>query len=103
VAIGGASAGAMAFGSKMWNPHTGGLIDGLGLVPIVTLPHFQDESIDRAKQLRRQLDRATRLFGIAERTSAIWDGSKWNVWGPGAVIEIGVDGVRHYQSGESFA
>src|SRR5512143_56254 len=40
VVIGGASAGAMALGTQMWNPHTGGLIDGLGLIPIVTLPHF---------------------------------------------------------------
>ena len=48
----------MAFGSKMWNPHTGGLIDGLGLVPIVTLPHFRAASIDRAKTLRSQLDRS---------------------------------------------
>jgi cyanophycinase len=102
VAIGGASAGAMAFGSKMWNPRTGQLIDGLGLIPIVTLPHFGIERIDRAKALRQQLDRTTRLFGIAERTSAIWDGSRWNVWGPGAVIEVTVDDVKTYQSGESF-
>ena len=103
VALGGASAGAMAFGSKMWNPRTGDLIDGLGLIPIVTLPHFGAERIDRAKQLRHQLDRATRLFGIAERTSAIWDGSKWNVWGPGAVVEVLADDVKTYQSGESFS
>jgi cyanophycinase len=102
VAIGGASAGAMALGTRMWNPHTGDLIDGLGLIPIVTLPHFGVERIDRAQALRKQLDRATRLFGIAERTSTIWDGSKWNVWGPGEVIEIAVDGVARYQSGESF-
>ncbi len=102
VAIGGASAGAMALGTRLWNPHTGELIDGLGLVPIVTLPHFEASSLDRARALRGQLDRATRLFGIAERTSAIWDGSNWTAWGPGAVVEIGVDEVRHYQSGESF-
>ena len=84
VSIGGASAGAMAFGTQMWNPRTGGLIDGLGLIPIVTLPHFGVERIDRARALRQQLDRATRLFGIAERTSAIWDGSKWNGVGAGS-------------------
>jgi cyanophycinase len=100
--IGGASAGAMALGTRMWNPRTGELIDGLGLVPIVTLPHFGAERINRARTLRSQLDRATRLFGIAERTSAIWDGSKWNVWGPGAVAEVTADGVNTYQSGESF-
>ncbi len=102
VVIGGASAGAMALGTQMWNPHTGDLIDGLGLIPIVTLPHFGIERIDRARALRQQLDRATRLFGIAERTSAIWDGSKWNVWGPGAVVEVPADGVKTYHSGESF-
>ncbi len=102
VILGGASAGAMAFGSKMWNPHTGGLIDGLGLVPIVTLPHFQATSIDRAKAVRSQLDRATRLFGIAERTSAIWNGSTWTCWGPGEVVEFTTDGSFTYQSGESF-
>jgi cyanophycinase len=102
VILGGASAGAMAFGSKMWNPHTGGLIDGLGLVPIVTLPHFKAASIDRARALRSQLDRATRLFGIAERTSAIWNGSQWTCWGPGEVVEFVVDGSYTYQSGESF-
>ena len=102
VILGGASAGAMAFGSRMWNPHTGGLIDGLGLVPIVTLPHFRAASIDRAKALRQQLDRATRLFGIAERTSAVWSGSMWTCWGPGEVVEFTPDGSLTYQSGESF-
>jgi len=102
VAIGGASAGAMALGTRMWNPRTGDLIDGLALIPIVTLPHFGVERIDRARALRLQLDQTTRLFGVAERTSAIWDGSKWNVWGPGAVVEVQADGVKTYQSGESF-
>jgi cyanophycinase len=101
-ALGGASAGAMALGRQMWNPRTGGLIDGLGLVPIVTLPHFGAESIGRARALRGQLDEVTRLFGVAERTSAIWDGSKWNVWGPGAVVEVLADGVKTHQSSESF-
>jgi cyanophycinase-like exopeptidase len=78
------------------------LIDGLGLIPIVTLPHFGAERINRAKALRQQLDRTTRLFGIAERTSAIWDGSQWNVLGPGAVIEVLADDVKTHQSGESF-
>jgi cyanophycinase len=103
VALGGASAGAMAFGTKLWNPRTGQLIDGLGLIPIVTLPHFAVERIDRAKALCQQLDRSTRLFGIAERTSAIWDGSHWNVWGPGVVVEVLADDVKNYQSGESFS
>ncbi len=103
VAIGGASAGAMALGTRMWNPRTGDLIDGLGLIPIVTLPHFGAGRIDQARALRQQLDRATRLFGIAERTSAIWDGSKWNVWGPGSVVEVLADEVKTYQSGESFS
>jgi cyanophycinase len=102
VSIGGASAGAMALGTRMWNPHTGNLIDGLGLIPIVTLPHFGAERIDRARALRQQLDRTTRLFGIAERTSVIWDGSRWNVWGPGSVVEVLADDVKTYQSGESF-
>ncbi len=102
VILGGASAGAMAFGSKMWNPHTGGLIDGLGLVPIVTLPHFKAASINRAKAVRSQLDRTSRLFGIAERTSAIWNGTIWTCWGPGEVVEFTVDGSYTYQSGETF-
>ncbi len=102
VTIGGASAGAMALGTRMWNPHTEKLIDGLGLVPVVTLPHFGSRSLERAQALRQQLDRATRLFGIAERTSTIWDGTNWTAWGPGAVVEVLVDGVKTYQSGESF-
>ncbi len=101
-ALGGASAGAMALGMHLWNPRTGKLIDGLGLVPVVTLPHFTAEGIERARTLRQQLDRATRLFGISERTSALWDGTLWNVWGPGAVVEVLPDGVKTYQSGESF-
>jgi cyanophycinase len=102
VSIGGASAGAMALGTRMWNPRTGDLIDGLGLIRIVTLPHFGTERIDRARALHQQLDRATRLFGIAERTSAIWDGSRWNVWGPGVVVEVLTNEVKTYQSGETF-
>lgn len=100
--LGGASAGAMAFGSKMWNPHRGGLTDGLNLIPIVTLPHFKAASLNRAKELRQQLDRATRLFGIAERTSAIWDGTQWTCWGPGEVVELTSAGSMTYHSGESF-
>ena len=100
VVLGGASAGAMALGTRMWNPHTGGLIDGLGLVPIVTLPHFRAGSNDRATAIRAQLDRATRLFGVAERTSAIWNGSTWTAYGPGEVVEFTLDGPRTYQTGE---
>jgi cyanophycinase-like exopeptidase len=103
VVLGGASAGAMAFGAQMWNPHTGGLVDGLNLVPIVTLPHFTPSSIQRAQQLRALLDRSLRLFGIAERTSAIWNGSNWTAWGPGEVVEFVADETRTYQSGESFS
>lgn len=102
VIVGGASAGAMALGVKMWNPRTGGLVDGLGLLPIVTLPHFGARQIDRARDLRRQLDPALRLFGIAERTSAIFNGAMWACWGPGEVVEFTVDGVMTYQSGDSF-
>ncbi len=102
VVLGGASAGAMAFGTRLWNPHTGNVIDGLGLLPIVTLPHFRATGIDRAKAVRSQLDRATRLFGIAERTSAIWNGTTWTCWGPGEVVEFTVDGSYTYQSGEAF-
>ena len=100
VVVGGASAGAMAFGSKMWNPHNGKLIDGLGLVSIVTLPHFRSASNDRAKALRQELDPSIRLFGIAERTSAIFNGSNWVVWGPSEVVEFTLDGARTYQTGE---
>lgn len=98
--IGGASAGAMALGSKMWNPHNGSLIDGLDLIPILTLPHFRAESNDRAKGVRAQLEPAIRLFGVAERTSAIFDGSNWIVFGPGEVVEFGPAGPRTYQTGE---
>jgi len=102
VIIGGASAGAMALGVKMWNPRTGGLIDGLGLIPIVTLPHFRVEQIDRARDLRRRLDPALRLFGVAERTSAIFNGAAWTCWGPGEVVEFAANDTITYQSGDSF-
>lgn len=102
VIVGGASAGAMALGVRLWHPHTGGLIDGLGLIPIVTLPHFRAEQIDRARDLRRRLDPSWRLFGIAERTSAIFNGAAWTCWGPGEVVEFTVEGPLAYQSGESF-
>jgi cyanophycinase len=100
VVIGGASAGAMALGSKLWNPHNGSLIDGLDLIPIVTLPHFRAGSNNRAKELRAQLDRSIRLFGIAEHTSAIFDGSNWIAYGPGEVVEFSLDGTRTFQTGE---
>ena len=102
VVLGGASAGAMAMGLKMWNPHSGKLIDGLGLVPIVTLPHFRSESNERAKALRQELAPSIRLFGIAERTSAIFNGLNWVVWGPGEVVEFTPDGARTYQTSEAI-
>lgn len=103
VVLGGASAGAMAFGTQMWNPRGGNLVDGLGLIPIVTLPHFRPESTHWAQELRQQLDPSIRLFGIAEQTSAIWNGMNWTAWGPGEVVEVSVDELRAHPSGESFS
>jgi cyanophycinase len=102
VVLGGASAGAMALGPKMWSPRGGRLVDGLGLVSIVTLPHFKSASNDRAKALRQQIDPSIRLFGIAEHTSAIFNGSNWAAWGPGEVVEFTLDGARTYQTGEAI-
>ena len=85
--LAGASAGAMAFGDRVWTP--GGPIDGLRLVPgLAVIPHFDPR---RGDGWRRAVDPDGVLtwLGLPERTLALGrPGGPWSVVGTGAVTWI---------------
>ncbi len=80
--LAGASAGAMALGSRLWTPS--GPMDGLGLVPgVAVVPHFEP---GRLAAWRRIVDAAGRLVwvGLDEQTLVIGrPGAPWRVAGRG--------------------
>ena len=80
--ISGASAGAMALGSRVWTSRGG--IDGLGLVPgAAVIPHFAP---DRVAAWRRVVEEGVALtwIGLDEQTLVIGrPGETWTVAGRG--------------------
>jgi cyanophycinase len=107
-ALGGSSAGAMAFGEwslirERWpNRSTRRYADGLGLVTsVAVLPHFETFGgrwVDPARAAAPRED--VILLGIDERTAALWQGGQWRVAGPGQVTVIAGDGRRTFEPGE---
>ena len=79
--VAGASAGAMAFGERLWTPS--GPVDGLRLVPgLGVVPHFDPS---RGDAWRRSVDPDGRLtwLGLPERTLVLGrPGGPWHSVGP---------------------
>lgn len=106
--IGGSSAGAMVLCEHYYNPHTQDVAAGLGLVPnACILPHHDTFGKGWAAALRLRLPEAL-LIGIDEQTGMLDDGtgdsgSRWSVYGKGAVTLYGAGWQAVYQSGESLA
>jgi cyanophycinase len=103
--IAGSSAGAMVLCQHYYNPDSGEVVEGLGLIRnACVLPHHNTFGKGWASRLRELLPNAV-LVGIDERTGMIDDSDdgRWNVYGQGAVtLYRGVQATA-YRSGESFA
>lgn len=99
--LAGSSAGAMALCRftlirDRWPDHTARRpIDALWLVPDgAVLPHFDTFGHRWIPSAQQALGPSTPLFGIDEKTAAVWHEGRWQAMGPGAVTVL-VDGERH--------
>jgi cyanophycinase len=110
--IAGSSAGAMVLCEHYYDPQTGQVEPGLGLVPGTCLiPHHDRFGEDWAGRLRMLLPQAV-LLGVDERTGmvaedldAVQGGPEraWCVYGQGKVtLYLPGDEIRIYQRGENF-
>jgi cyanophycinase len=85
--VAGSSAGAMVLCQHYYDPESGRVVAGLGLVPnACVLPHHNTFGRRWAARLTNLLPSST-LIGIDERTGLLDDGDagQWRVYGQGAV------------------
>jgi cyanophycinase-like exopeptidase len=89
--VAGSSAGAMVLG-KWVTDLAGGYVPGLNLtpVPLVVAPHFDSSNAETG--LPEGFPPDSYLFGVAEKTGAVYDGEAWRVIGPGIVRAISPGG-----------
>ena len=101
--LAGSSAGAMVLCEAMWNPATHRVEPALAMVKrAAVIPHHRPAS-GWAGQLRRELDQAFSILGIPEQTSLIWNGTTWQVAGPGDVTIYSQGQVAVHPPGDVFA
>ena len=102
--LGGSSAGAMVMGSVMRRPQAGGWVDGLGIVPGVSvLPHHErSDPATTVRQIQATAAADITFLGIDARTGCLGSANDWWVVGPGkvTVYQAGEFGV--YNSGEQL-
>ncbi|GAC1433745.1 MAG: cyanophycinase [Ktedonobacteraceae bacterium] len=105
--IAGSSAGAMVLCQYYFDPSTGKVVDGLGLVPnACVLPHHNTFGKGWVTRLATLLPDVV-LVGIDERTGMIDDGegdtkSAWRVYGQGAVTLYRRGRAVVHKAGEMF-
>ena len=102
--IGGSSAGAMVLCQFYYDPDSGEILEGLGLVRnTLVLPHH-DTSGKRWVSRLLPAPPGVTLLGIDERTGLLDDGygENWSVLGQGAATLYQGSAIRVYRSGESF-
>jgi cyanophycinase-like exopeptidase len=107
-ALGGSSAGAMAFGEwtlvreRMPGDQQRRYLPALGLVPgVAVLPHFETFGhgwVDSALVAAPRDDVV--LLGVDERSAAVWAGGEWRAAGPGGVTVIAAGNVGRVASGD---
>ena len=101
--LAGSSAGAMVLCEAMWNPDTRRVESALATVKrAIVIPHHRPAS-GWAEQLRSELDKAFSILGIAEQTSLIWNGTTWQVAGPGEVTIYSHGQIAVHPTGDVFA
>jgi cyanophycinase len=100
--LAGASAGAMALGSRLWT--AGGGVPGLGLVPgIAVLPHFAPGRLGRWREAVEAGDAPLTWLGLDEQTLVLGrPGGDWTVAGRGRahVVPPGSDEGPSFGPGE---
>jgi cyanophycinase len=100
--LAGSSAGAMVLCEAMWNPATRRIEPGLAVVKrAAVIPHHRPAS-GWAGQLHRELDQVFSILGIPEQTSLIWNGSTWQVAGPGDVTIYFREQTVIHHNGDRF-
>ena len=101
--LAGSSAGAMVLCEAMWNPATRRVEPALAMVKrAAVIPHHRPAS-GWAGQLRRELDETFSILGIPEQTSLIWNGTTWQVAGPGDVTIYSQGQIAVHPTGDVFA
>ncbi len=110
--LGGSSAGAMVLGSHFFDPHSGRVVEGFGLLPnLCVIPHHNRAS-DWLARIRRDAPGVT-VLGVDERTGVINDGidngtgGAWQVYGAGGatLYEPNSSAANHgvvFESGSTF-
>jgi cyanophycinase len=102
--VAGSSAGAMVLCQHYYDPETGQVAEGLGMVPdACVLPHHNTFGKGWAARLGALLPGST-LIGIDERTAMIddGDGGVWRVYGQGAVTLYRDGQATVYAGGTQF-
>ncbi|HJZ48298.1 MAG TPA: Type 1 glutamine amidotransferase-like domain-containing protein [Roseiflexaceae bacterium] len=103
--VAGSSAGAMVLCQYYYDPETGHVAEGLGMVPnSCVLPHHNTFGKGWAARLSTLLPTAT-LLGIDERSAMLddGDGGAWRVYGQGATTVYRGSQATVYRSGEQFS
>jgi len=107
-ALGGSSAGAMAFGAftllrgRYPGDRQRRYAEAIGLVPnIGVIPHYDTFGHEwRASAIADRPSDEFVLLGIDERTAAVWREGTWTAMGVGRVLVIGRGGEATFRAGE---
>ena len=102
--LAGSSAGAMAIGSMMRRPRSGGWVEGLGLVPgVAVMAHHENrDPVETSQELREQGPSGLTVFGIDARTGCLGGPGQWKVVGSGKVTVYRDGEWAVYQSGQAL-
>jgi len=103
--VAGSSAGAMVLCQHYYDPESGQVVEGLGLVPnACVLPHHNTFGRGWASRLTTRLP-GTVLLGLDEQTGMIDDGEngQWMVYGGGEVTLYRGGRAEAYRPGERLA
>jgi cyanophycinase len=100
--LGGSSAGAMVMGSVMRRPSPGRWVEGLGIVPGVSvLPHHErSDPATTVRQIQETAASDTICLGIDARTGCLGSPNDWRVVGSGKVTVYQAGEFAVFNSGE---
>lgn len=104
--VAGASAGAMVLCSLYFDPDSGEVLQGLGLVPNTCfLPHHDAFGHQWAPRLAKLLPPTVTLLGVDEETGVLSGAAsgKWEVSGKGEATIYHASGTERYKHGAVFS
>ncbi len=102
--VAGSSAGAMVLCQFLYDPESGDVLEGLGLVGnALLLPHHASFGKRWAAALLQKRPGVS-LLGVDECTGLLDDGygENWSVYGTGAATIYQYNEIKVYRAGESF-